>query len=1361
MTTGKIVGAVVPASVVGAAAGASAVAHKKGMISGETWPYVWPWIVAAAFLALLLGVLFLGVRRRWLFPPLAGFLMQTVGSLLFVLEVWPSSPWTLLWWGLGAFGVTLGVLLGLWIYSAIRAFLIERRMREGWGVQGDGEEIPLIRKRMGEALDRFKRAGGGKNALYELPWYLVIGRSAAGKTVAIRNSGLNLPVKDRQKGMGGNYTCEYIFTTDMIFLDTPGKWVMEGVSEEGRQVWGEFLKQIRKVRGRRPLDGIVVVVPADDLLSKTDEELQEQAANIREVIDLIHAELKFRFPVYLLVSKCDLVDGFVDYFRGLPAQRWHELFGWSNPDPNRGDPRKLIPQGFRRVMQRLEAYRLEMLARIAGATKARNLFFFTENFKRIERPLTVVADVLFFGDPEAPIFRGFYFTSGTQGEGTPIGDAMNQLARNLGLRLPTPSGQENEPKRSFFLLEMFRELMVGDEGLVDRTARHWLKRRRDTVFAAFLPAGIAAALLVLSVFSWSCNTRVFRDGARTITEVERAIREIPADGAGENILKVLRETQKLRDLHEDISRFHLFRSLGMRRPGELDVELLQTFRTHLQEGVLDPTLAGAAALASDASGDCALQVDLLRSTVKLLKSRYDGSELDGFQNVWKLSDRAGEEAQDLLLDQFSYLRDTVRREQKRGGLISGFSIAEVARSVEEACKSQSAGSAFDAYIGFQEQCGGLLDDGQKINACFTRLRSAVERDEGSGVDLTESLDELADDLADLEDEVDGARGAAIAVSKLRGVDRSGKGKCFQQFETDVFKPIREYVRSQQPMYEMCRNDYKSLQIDSLQVNARLSEQAEKLKGPEEAIVAAMQKFASSCGNELPGASGLDAGALRSVTASYRAFYCLGQLGAPTVARKASGPRPPSGGGARPSGGGAKPSLTLLAAPALPPAELQVAQWLEKKRQWSANLAAAEQLQPALRSSAREATLSEVRSYADRYAGAWSEYLRRLSVRPPGAPIPAWLQSLSTSTEWIEALQPAAQAMATGDPSDPAAAVMAQKLGPLASLPAFVDGKLGEYQSELRKVAVGLERFDAEGESGGDFKEAVRRLDPNNSLVAARTWVDVNASTVAGGALAKFLRVPLERAEEYVKSKKFDVNRWAAMSTHWDEVGGLFPFAKSADSLASADAARAVFAQDVPLLREQQDQLGLSRGAREWLDRASSVSAALFTDARTPRTMSLNLSLPADGISYSEKDLKKDYKITGINLMLEGAEKSWDIATKNTETVAIPLLGTEAADLQSASISVTLKRGKEPLMPIEMESERGLWAPIRLIDKGLAGGRVTDDQAELVFVARVMGKKGKEEGTITFKIRASGRGLGAVIDLLRTGMGRPPVDPTRQ
>src|SRR5690606_29411889 len=120
----------------------------------------------------------------------------------------------------------------------------------------------LLRKRMAEAVRaiRSSRIGQtrGRGALYELPWYVIIGNPAAGKSTAILNSGLRFPFEDNRSnvihGLGGTRNCDWYFTTEGIVLDTAGRY---SVSAEDRLEWLTFLDLLRKHRPRAPINGII------------------------------------------------------------------------------------------------------------------------------------------------------------------------------------------------------------------------------------------------------------------------------------------------------------------------------------------------------------------------------------------------------------------------------------------------------------------------------------------------------------------------------------------------------------------------------------------------------------------------------------------------------------------------------------------------------------------------------------------------------------------------------------------------------------------------------------------------------------------------------------------------------------------------------------------------------------------------------------------------------------------------------------------------------------------------------------------------------------------------------------------------
>ena len=67
----------------------------------------------------------------------------------------------------------------------------------------EDSDAPVLKQKMEDALAVLKRSGkSNARALYDLPWYLIIGPPGAGKTTALVNSGLKFPLAGGQRGHG-------------------------------------------------------------------------------------------------------------------------------------------------------------------------------------------------------------------------------------------------------------------------------------------------------------------------------------------------------------------------------------------------------------------------------------------------------------------------------------------------------------------------------------------------------------------------------------------------------------------------------------------------------------------------------------------------------------------------------------------------------------------------------------------------------------------------------------------------------------------------------------------------------------------------------------------------------------------------------------------------------------------------------------------------------------------------------------------------------------------------------------------------------------------------------------------------------
>ena len=74
---------------------------------------------------------------------------------------------------------------------------------------------------------------------------------------------------------------------------------------------------LRRYRSKRPINGILVAISVTELIDASDQQIEATGKKIRARIDKVMTQLHMIVPVYLLFTKCDLIAGFVEFFRDL------------------------------------------------------------------------------------------------------------------------------------------------------------------------------------------------------------------------------------------------------------------------------------------------------------------------------------------------------------------------------------------------------------------------------------------------------------------------------------------------------------------------------------------------------------------------------------------------------------------------------------------------------------------------------------------------------------------------------------------------------------------------------------------------------------------------------------------------------------------------------------------------------------------------------------------------------------------------------------------------------------------------------------------------------------------------------------
>jgi type VI secretion system protein ImpL len=326
---------------------------------------------------------------------------------------------------------------------------------------------------------------------------MIIGPPGAGKTTAIKHSGLVFPFQGQGggavRGVGGTRNVDWWFTNEAILLDTAGRWTSE---QEDREEWLAFLAMLKRYRSRRPINGVLVAVNIAELIDGNEQTLETLGKKLRARVDEVMTQLQMVVPVYVLFTKCDLIAGFNEFFGEMKksdrAQAWGATL---KLDLDKSNPSKLFDDEFELLRKQIHARSLKRLATERNREAREKIYQFPLEFAGVKRNLSEMLASAFAVNAfqGTPILRGFYFTSGTQ-EGRPLDRVLGRMGQAMGLRPPETAVQQVTESKSYFLHDVFMNVVFPDGSIAARTAGE-LRRQR------LMRVAISGSALSLAIIS--------------------------------------------------------------------------------------------------------------------------------------------------------------------------------------------------------------------------------------------------------------------------------------------------------------------------------------------------------------------------------------------------------------------------------------------------------------------------------------------------------------------------------------------------------------------------------------------------------------------------------------------------------------------------------------------------------------------------------------------------------------------------------------------------------------------------------------------------------------------------------------------
>lgn len=558
--------------------------------------------------------------------------LLTIAALVLALLAWFLGP--LLAFGdvqpLGPVSVRLAIVLVIALAWGIAGYFIRirrnsadkallaglRRQQEeqrqaGKQVRATTDAELAAFRGMARGATQYTNKGRGFNPLardrHQTPWYLVLGSQNAGKTAIVLNSSLAFSY---QGDNAAGAPAVFHLADQAVFVEIAGKFLVP-YEPPANSLWLGMLDHLSRLRPRQPASGIIVTVSADELMTMTPEGAIDLAGVVRRRLDEAAARLRTRPPVYVIVSKLDLLVGFEEFFDTLSAEERNAVLGFPLRQPS--DAKGQAPaddrftQGFSDTVERLSGLLLLRLQEEPDEHRRRRAFEFPSQFAAMQavlEPFITQLTFIYRFEP-APLLRGLFFASATQN-----GLSMDVLARDL-----SPSFAQQAEKlafrndaatgrgRPYFLRDLVRDIVIPEANLggLTRSAAAMLQIR-----------GIAAnvlltlAVLALLVFWWlgfnegQAYTKRLQDG---VTAARASIASALSAGTApldfKPALTALDDLRALAQERPDRATFGLYGTASVEEAAReaydrgIHAMMLPFVWRYLRDGLDDPQTAAA------------------------------------------------------------------------------------------------------------------------------------------------------------------------------------------------------------------------------------------------------------------------------------------------------------------------------------------------------------------------------------------------------------------------------------------------------------------------------------------------------------------------------------------------------------------------------------------------------------------------------------------------------------------------------------------------------------------------------------------------------------------------------------------------
>ncbi|HKS35231.1 MAG TPA: type VI secretion system membrane subunit TssM [Enterobacteriaceae bacterium] len=431
------------------------------------------------------------VAAWWLGPRL------TIADSRPLASIWSRVIFTLAW---------------LWVACGFSLWRIWRRMQQIKAEKqalsvSESDPLRLYVDNQQRFLDGWLealRGHMGGSVLYSLPWYLMVGLPGSGKSSLVHRANtankLNTRLSAELRSVASDQKVDCWLGEEAIIIDPKGELLLQATSDlepeqvKNERLWQHLLDWLTENRKRQPLNGVVLTLDLGWLSHAEVADRKASAQLLRARLLDISATLNTRLPVYFVMTRLDLLNGFNDFYQHLDKETRQSLLGVTFSSQSEGLQAWLneLETFWDRWIEGLNDNLADKMLPWTGETGAADIFSFVRQLAGLKDFVTeLLTDVMGEDDKSTFNVRGIYFSSVWQ-QGVPF-DAFAHAASQR-YKLPeaiytSARGESN----TFFVRDLFRGVVFPEAHLAgeSRLHRSWRRRRMSIGVGIMALAGLA------------------------------------------------------------------------------------------------------------------------------------------------------------------------------------------------------------------------------------------------------------------------------------------------------------------------------------------------------------------------------------------------------------------------------------------------------------------------------------------------------------------------------------------------------------------------------------------------------------------------------------------------------------------------------------------------------------------------------------------------------------------------------------------------------------------------------------------------------------------------------------------------------